>query len=139
MTPQAAAFLEKARKLLADADTMLGVGLDEAAGRTAYLAGFHAAQALIFERVGRVLKTHSGVQKEFLRLTKGDARVDAEQRAFLSRAYNLKAIADYETGPDAIVASDRAAAAVAAGKHFVTAIETLVVAPSADPGSGARA
>lgn len=133
MTPQAALFLEKARKLLADADTMLGVGLDEAAGRTAYLAGFHAAQALIVERVGRAFKTHNGVQKEFLRLTKGDARLGAEQRAFLSRAYNLKAIADYETGPGSAVAPDRAAAAVAAGKGFVAAIGTLVEAPSSGP------
>jgi len=48
VTPQAAGFLEKARHLLAEADIMLGVGLNDAAGRTAYLAGFHAAQAFIF-------------------------------------------------------------------------------------------
>ena len=138
MTPQAAIFLEKMRKLLADADTMLGVGLDEAAGRTAYLAGFHAAQALIFERVGRAFRTHNGVQKEFLRLTKGDALLDAEQRAFLSRAYNLKAVADYETGRDSIVAPNRAAAAVAAGKRFVATIGALVEAPNSDPEPGAR-
>ena len=41
---------------------MLGVALHDAAGRTAYLAGFHAAQALIFDRIGRVVKTHHGVQ-----------------------------------------------------------------------------
>ena len=39
---------------------MLGIGLADAAGRTAYLAGFHAAQALIFERTGRAVKTHRG-------------------------------------------------------------------------------
>ena len=49
MTPQAGRFLEKAQELLAEAETMLGVGLNDAAGRTAYLAGFHAAQAFIFE------------------------------------------------------------------------------------------
>jgi uncharacterized protein (UPF0332 family) len=62
VTPQAALFLEKARKLLVEADTMLSVNLNEAAGRTAYLAGFHVAEALIFERLGKVLKTHNGVQ-----------------------------------------------------------------------------
>lgn len=41
--PQTAAFLDKSRELLAEADTMLAVGLNEAAGRTAYLAGLHAA------------------------------------------------------------------------------------------------
>ncbi len=63
MTPQAAGFLAKAGKLLGDADIMLNVGLNEAAGRTAYLADFHVAQALIFERLGKVLKTHNGVQR----------------------------------------------------------------------------
>ncbi|MFZ0694784.1 MAG: HEPN domain-containing protein, partial [Alphaproteobacteria bacterium] len=72
MTPEASAFLAKAQHLLAEADTMLSVGLNDAAGRTAYLAGFHAAQALIFERVGKVFKSHRGVQTEFLRLTKDD-------------------------------------------------------------------
>jgi hypothetical protein len=42
LKPQARAFLDKSRELLDRADTMLGVGLNEAAGRTAYLAGLHA-------------------------------------------------------------------------------------------------
>ena len=50
MKPQSGAFLEKSLELLDQADTMLGVGLNEAAGRTAYLAGLHAAQAL---KIGR--------------------------------------------------------------------------------------
>jgi uncharacterized protein (UPF0332 family) len=70
MTPQSASFLEKAHKLLAHADKMLDVGLTEDAGRTAYLAGFHVVQAFIFERLSKVLKTHRGVQTEFLRLTR---------------------------------------------------------------------
>jgi uncharacterized protein (UPF0332 family) len=60
------------RKLLSDAEIMLDAGLNEAAGRTAYLAGFHMAQAPIFERLGKVFKSHNGVQTEFLRLTKDD-------------------------------------------------------------------
>ncbi len=38
MTLQAAEFLEKAQHLLAEADIMLDVGLNDAAGRTAYLS-----------------------------------------------------------------------------------------------------
>jgi len=72
--PQSAAFLEKAQALLGEAETMLKVDLNDAAGRTAYLAGFHAAQALVFETHGRALKTHSGVRSEFARLVKDDAR-----------------------------------------------------------------
>lgn len=36
-------FLAKAAKLLNEAEMMLSVNLNEAAGRSAYLAGFHAA------------------------------------------------------------------------------------------------
>ena len=75
---------------------MLGVDLHEDAGRAAYLASFHAAQALLFDKTGKVFKTHKGVQAEFLRLTKDDPRWGSDLRVFLSQAYNLKAIADYE-------------------------------------------
>ncbi len=37
---------------------MLGVHLNEDAGRAAYLAAFHAAQAFIFESVGKMFKSH---------------------------------------------------------------------------------
>ncbi len=129
MTPEASAFLAKAQHLLAEADTMLGVGLNDAAGRTAYLAGFHAAQALIFERLGKMLKSHRGVQTEFLRLTKDDAKLTVALRGFLSRAYNLKAIADYETGPGSEISRARAGEAVRTGKQFVAHVEAQVAAP----------
>lgn len=76
---------------------------NDEAGRAAYLAGYHAAQALISERTGKIAKTHEGVKSQFNVLTKGDARVDAELRRFLSRAYNLKAVADYEGSADVLV------------------------------------
>ena len=125
MTPQSALFLEKAQRLIAEAEIMLGVGLNEAAGRSAYLAGFHAAQALIFERGGKVLKTHRGVQAEFLRLTKDDARIDPALRSFLSRSYNIKAVADYEIGPASDLAPERAEAAVAESGRFLAWITDL--------------
>lgn len=85
---------------------------------------FHAAQGLLFEMTDRVSKTHKGVQSEFSRLSAGDSSFDAELRAFLGRAYNLKAIADYETGAGAAVSDTEAAAAIAAATRFVAAIET---------------
>jgi len=63
MTPQAARSPDKAQQLLGEAETMLRVRLNEAAGRTAYLAAYHAAQAPIFERAGKVLKTHAGYKR----------------------------------------------------------------------------
>ena len=134
MTPEASAFLAKAQHLLAEADTMLGVGLNDAAGRTAYLAGFHAAQALIFERTGKVFKSHRGVQTEFLRLTKDDPNLAVALRGFLSRTYNLKAIADYETGPGSEVSPERASEAVRTGKQFVAHVEPQVAAPEKPSG-----
>ena len=108
MTPEADRFLQKAKKHLERGHTILGVGLNDDAGRAAYLAAFHAAQAVIFERTGKVLKTHKGVQIEFLSLTKNDPRLMPDQRIFLSQAYNLKAIADYETGPASELSAENA-------------------------------
>ncbi|HEX3522373.1 MAG TPA: hypothetical protein VHT52_09830 [Stellaceae bacterium] len=41
--------------------------MGEDAGRNAYLAAFHAAQALIAERTGKEAKTHKGVHAQFAR------------------------------------------------------------------------
>jgi uncharacterized protein (UPF0332 family) len=120
--PQTAAFLEKSRELLDRADKMLGVGLNEDAGRTAYLAGLHAAQAFLFETSGRVFKKHAAVQSEFGRLTKDDPRFGMELRTFLGRAYNLKAIADYETGPGSRVSAESASTAIQTARRFVVCV-----------------
>ena len=63
MTPEAGRYLAKARLTLDHARKMLTVQLNEDAGRAAYLAGFQAAQALIFERTGTVTKTHKGAHR----------------------------------------------------------------------------
>lgn len=126
MKPQTDAFLEKANELLGQAKTMLGVGLNEAAGRTAYLAGFHAAQALIFETHDRAFKKHSSVQGEFARLVKEDPRFDADLRAFLGRAYNLKSIADYETGDGAHVSHENASETIAEAVRFVGTLSAVL-------------
>jgi uncharacterized protein (UPF0332 family) len=89
------------------------------AGRAAYLAGLHAAQALIFERTDRVIKRHRGVHNERRRLTKDDPRLDPELSAFLGRAYNLKTIADYETGPGSPVEVEQAEQAIATAGRFI--------------------
>jgi uncharacterized protein (UPF0332 family) len=97
--PETSRFLAKARKLLSEAEGMLTMNYNDAAGRTAYLAGFHAAQAFIFERRGKAAKTHTGVHTEFQRLTRDNRDLDPKLRAFLSQAYNLKSVADYDTEP----------------------------------------
>ena len=102
------------------------IDLTEAAGRTAYLAMFHAAQALIFDRTGSIAKTHSGVRSEFARISKDDSRVSREFTASLAQAHVLKEIADYEMGPNAIVPRERAAAVIESAEKFIDCISGVV-------------
>jgi uncharacterized protein (UPF0332 family) len=111
MKVESAAFLDQADVMLARAELMLSVGLNEDTAREAYLACFHAAQAYIFERTGNVSKTHRGVQTEFFRLSKDDVR------------------ADYGIGPDAVTSAQAATDAITTAKRFVSHFGGLV-----DPG-----
>jgi uncharacterized protein (UPF0332 family) len=96
------------------------------AGREAYLAGLHAAQALIVEATGKIVKTHRGVQREMARLTKDAPDFDIELRAFLGRTYNLKAIADYETGPGSKVSPESATDAMTTARRFMARMADLI-------------
>lgn len=51
-----------------------------------------------------------------------------ELRRFLPQAYDLKAICDYELGPDAIVPREKAADAIQAATRFVECIANLLTA-----------
>jgi uncharacterized protein (UPF0332 family) len=141
MKPETAAFLRKSRELLAKAQDLVDAHhWPDEAGRAAYLAGFHAAQAFLFDSTGKVYKSHKGVQKEFLRVTKDDPRFAMELRAFLGRAYNLKAIADYETVPGSQVSAESAHDAIQAAHRFVECVASLILAngrtsraPDAEP------
>lgn len=125
MTPEASRFLEKAGKCSANAAASLTIGLTNDAGRSAYLAAFHAAQALIFENTGKIAKTHKGVHTEFARLA-ALAPALGSLPAFLLRAYNLKAVADYETGPDSEIPPLRALAAAEDASRFVAMIRSAL-------------
>ncbi len=133
MKPESAAFLRKAREFLAKADGMLDDWPDEA-GRAAYLAGLHGAQALIVERTDKIIKRHRGVQRELSRLTRDEPGFDVGLRAFLGRTYNLKAIADYDTG-EARVTSEQAREAIETATRLVETVAGML--PSNDPGPDA--
>jgi uncharacterized protein (UPF0332 family) len=63
VTPEAEEHLDKAREALSKARGLLDVmHYSDEAARAAYLAGFHAAQALISERTGRIAKSHSAAR-----------------------------------------------------------------------------
>ena len=126
MKPETAQYLEKARQALKEARAVAGIELAEAAGRAAYLAAFHAAQALIFERSAKVPKTHRGVHAQFSRLARDISKLGAELSRFLSQAYDFKAVADYEIGPDATVSLAEAISAMEAAENFVARIAELL-------------
>lgn len=105
---------------------MLDKQWPDEAGRAAYLSGFHAAQALIYERQGRTLKTHSGVQAEFARLVKDEPNFSVALRRFLGRSYSLKSIADYETDPSSQITSAQATEAIHMANQFVATVEGLM-------------
>ena len=65
MKPQTGAYLEKARELLQQADTVIGVGLNEAAASAAYMAALHAARAFIFENTTRLLRRINASRASF--------------------------------------------------------------------------
>jgi uncharacterized protein (UPF0332 family) len=88
---------------------------------------YHAAEALIHDRTGKVAKTHRGVRSEFARLTRGNPQVDRSLSEFLAQAYELKSIADYGTGREAVVSADTAAAAVSTAARFIDCIARLIV------------
>jgi len=126
VTPEAAAHLDKARQFLTRARIILAAGVAEDAARGAYLAAFHAAAALIAERTGKNAKTHKGSHVEFARLTRAEPRIDTELRRFLPQAYTMKAVADYETGPDAVILPEQAAAAINTAERFIDCIAELL-------------
>jgi uncharacterized protein (UPF0332 family) len=99
VTPEIGDYLAKARHALAEARAVMGIGLADAAGRAAYLAAYHAAQAYIFTGTGQTAKTHSGVRSEFSRLAKDDPRIDRSFLTFLAQAYTLKRMFHSEEPP----------------------------------------
>lgn len=132
MKTETADFLAKARELLSKARNQLEIlHYNDEAGRAAYLAGLHAAQALIFERTGKISKQHRGVQRLLQQVTKDEPRFDMELRAFLGRTYNLKAIADYLTGPGSEVSVEQAEQAIATAERFIACIVELLAEPPA--------
>ena len=126
MKPEAAQFPDKARQALREACAVAGIELAEAAGRAAYVAAFHAVQSLIFERTGKVPKAHRGVHALFSRLVKDMLELGSDLSRFLSQAYDLKAVADYEIGPAATVPLAEAISATAAAETFVDRIVELL-------------
>jgi len=92
----------------------------------AYLAGFHAAQARIFERTGRTPKTHRGVRSQFGSLAVAEPRISPSLRRFLTRGYDIKSLADYAIGVDAVVPVQEAISGIETATLFVERVAELL-------------
>jgi uncharacterized protein (UPF0332 family) len=73
-----------------------------------------------------------GVHREFTRLAKDEPGIDKSLPPFLTQAYNMKAIADYDTTPGSFVSPEHAAAAIDTATRFVECIRR-VLTPSSSP------
>jgi uncharacterized protein (UPF0332 family) len=125
VTPEAARFLDKARLCLADA-TLYQPIVPRIAGREAYLAACRAAEALIFERIGKIAKTHRGLRSQFSQFARDEPSIDQTISEFLGRAFELKSLADHGTGTEAEIFAATATAAVATASRFVDRIAAML-------------
>ena len=128
MTPEARAHVDRAREDLDEARKIADIGLPGAAARSAYFAAFHAAEALIIERAGKVAKTHSGVRAEFARLLKSASGAERPLLKFLAQAYKYKEISDYGVGMSAVVVDRDDREAIKSASLFVDRVVELMVA-----------
>ena len=125
MKAETAAYLDKARRDLSDAEAIAAIGLAPVAARSAYYAAFHAAEAFIVERTGQVAKTHTGVRTMLAQLTRAEPAIDRSVLNFLGQGYVYKEISDYGVGNDVTITMGEARDAIAEAGRF---IETIVAA-----------
>jgi uncharacterized protein (UPF0332 family) len=128
VTPEAGDYLDKARQTLREARRRRHKPSGRRGPRR-LSRSLHAAQAFIFDRTGKISKTHSGARGEFARLAKDDPLIDRAFTAFLAQAYTLKEIADYGVGPDARVTIAEAREAIETAARFVDEMSCLISPP----------
>lgn len=114
----------KARESLTFARYALAGDCTEQAGRSAYMAAYHAAMAFVLARSGKSPNTHSGARSEFARLARAEPGTSREQVSLLGWSYELKNAADYEEG--AAVSHAEAEQAITEATRLVETIAALI-------------
>jgi len=125
MRPETAGLIEKARECLADAIRFRPFGT-RVASREAYLAAFHAAQALIYEHTSRIAKTHRGVRTQFSRLAREMPNIDPGLGSVLAHGYAIKSRADYGTGQQGQISMRSADETIEDATRFLRTIEEIL-------------
>ncbi len=129
MKPETANFLAASDEALSDARRILSIAIPRQAARLAYYAQFHAAQALIFERMGKISKTHKGVNKEFHRLAKAETTFPPSLATELTKAYSYKDHADYDIDFDEPITVALAGDAIGTAERFVASVRHALGQP----------
>ena len=126
MSPEARDYLDKAREDLDEARKIAAIGLAKAAARSAYYAAFHAAEALIVERTGKIARTHAGVRAMFADLSRFIPELDRAHTSFLAQAYKYKEIGDYGVGRGSAITQVDAEDAIKSAERFVDAVQATL-------------
>lgn len=128
LTPEVAAILDKATEDLADARKIMTIPLPKVGARSAYYVAFHAAEALLLARTGRIAKTHTGLRTALAKLLLDTSGEDRGLLTFLARAYKYKELSDYGIGAAASITEDEAGSLIEAAAGFLERVKMLVAA-----------
>ncbi len=116
-------LLEKARRAIQAAETLLQHGdADFAAGR-AYYAMFYAAEALLNEK-GFHSRKHGGIHALFGEHFTKTGAMDPKYHRFLLDAYDRRLQADY--GFEAVIGREEAARTIEQAREFLAEAEKLL-------------
>lgn len=69
------------------------------------------------------------MRTQFGALVREESSIDIALRRFLTDGYDLKTVADYEIGPDAVVSVDDAKGAIETSNRFIERIAVLLAVP----------
>jgi predicted nucleotidyltransferase/uncharacterized protein (UPF0332 family) len=123
-----ASLLSFARESLGNATGTARMAMPALAAREAYMAGFNAARALIFERTGKSPKTHNGVNALFNDIARSTPEMTRDLVSFIGEGYRFKAWADYHEGVP--TRPDEARHASDAATRLIGSIERLLAEKS---------
>jgi len=127
MNPEVAAHLEKARRLLSQAQALDADAAPEAIAHLSYYAMFHAATAVLIARGPTPARTHQGVIGAFGRLVKDLGADPRSHGKALNRAQDLRLLADY--GAQVPDLEETSAASRADAQRFVDYCERVLQDP----------
>lgn len=126
MKPETAALLARASADLEAARRIVAIRIPGVAAREAYMAAFHAAQAVLFERVGQVPKTHSGLHGAFGRVARAEFGLGRDLGRIFAEAYEFKDIADYRI--ERTISNEAALEAIARSETMVERVTRFLSA-----------